>query len=159
MTWHPEMNLSWDYVQLMITPWTSHWSCDQTRQLIFQSLVMWPGETADFSGSAQQGWKLLTVHLSGTDKNYGGQVNILGTFPKKRLKFCLFPLVVNLTQLRTGKNNDNFSKIMITFPHERQKFSVISIPVLMWPGLNVLRLTDIKECTTFTNHKLYMLYK
>ncbi len=34
-----------------------------------------------------QGWKLLTVCLSGTGKNSGGQVNILGTFPKERLKF------------------------------------------------------------------------
>ena len=37
-----------------------------------------------------QGWKLLTVRLSGTGKNCGGQVNIFGTFPKERLRFCLF---------------------------------------------------------------------
>ncbi len=30
-----------------------------------------------------QGWKLLTVRLSGTGKNSGGQVNILGTFLKE----------------------------------------------------------------------------
>ena len=41
-----------------------------------------------------QGWKLLTLRLSGTGKNSGGQVNILGTFPKERLKCCLFLLVV-----------------------------------------------------------------
>ena len=40
-----------------------------------------------------QGWKLLTVHLSGTGKNSFGQVNILGTFAKEWLKYCLFPLV------------------------------------------------------------------
>ncbi len=37
-----------------------------------------------------QGWKLLTVRLSGTGTNFGGQVKFLGTFPKESLKFCLF---------------------------------------------------------------------
>ncbi len=33
-----------------------------------------------------QGWKLLTVRLSGTGKNFGGQVNFFGTFLKESLK-------------------------------------------------------------------------
>ena len=43
--------------------------------------------------ATNQGWKLLTVHLSGTGKNYGGQVNIFGTLPKEMLTFCLFTLI------------------------------------------------------------------
>ena len=39
------------------------------------------------------GWKLLTVCLSRTGKNSGGQVNVLGTIPEERLKYSLFPLV------------------------------------------------------------------
>ncbi len=46
-----------------------------------------------YSSVMSQGWKLLTVRLSETGKNSGGQVKILGTFPKERLKFCLFSLV------------------------------------------------------------------
>ena len=47
-------------------------------------------------GISLRGWKLQTVCLSGTGKNKGGQVKILDTFPKERLKFwksfsiCLF---------------------------------------------------------------------
>ncbi len=33
----------------------------------------------------------LPVHKG---KNSGGQVNIFGTIPKERLKYCLFPLVL-----------------------------------------------------------------
>ncbi len=65
----------------------------------------------------------------GTDKNSGGQVNILGTFPKERVKFCLFSLVLILAQLGTGKNNGGQVDFFDTFPRERLNFSVISIPV------------------------------
>ena len=41
-----------------------------------------------------QGFKLLTVRLSGIGKKSGGQVNVLGTFPKERLEFYLLSLVV-----------------------------------------------------------------
>ncbi len=34
-----------------------------------------------------QGWKLQAVRLSGTGKNIGGQVKLLDTFPKERLKY------------------------------------------------------------------------
>ncbi len=37
--------------------YSSPWSCDQARQLIFKSLVMWPGETADLLTSPS----ILTV--------------------------------------------------------------------------------------------------
>ncbi len=39
------------------------------------------------------GWKLLTVCLSRTGKNSGGHANIFDTFPKERLKLCLFQLI------------------------------------------------------------------
>ncbi len=41
----------------------------------------------DFHTNSYQGWKLLTVRLSGTVKNGGGQVKILDIFPKERQKF------------------------------------------------------------------------
>ncbi len=77
-----------------------------------------------------QGWKLLTVRLSGTGKNSGGHLNILGIFPKERLKELSFiHEFLYLAQSRTGKNNGGQVDFFDTFSQERQNFSVISIPV------------------------------
>ncbi len=67
-----------------------------------------------------------------TGKNSGGQENILGAFPKERIKFCLFSLHLYLEQLETGKNNGGQVDFFATFPRESQNFSKISIPVIIW---------------------------
>ncbi len=67
----------------------------------------------------QQGWKLQAVRLSGTGKNRTGQVKILDTFPKERLKFWKLPSVC---LSRTGKNRAG----QVDFPKERLKYFVIS---------------------------------
>ena len=38
------------------------------------------------TGRHLQGWKLLTVRLSGTGKNFGVQVKFFYTFPKESFK-------------------------------------------------------------------------
>ncbi len=45
----------------------------------------------------------ITVWPSATGINSGGQVNILGTFPKGRLKDCLFALVLICDTVADGK--------------------------------------------------------
>ena len=47
-----------------------------------------------------QGWKLLTVCLSGIGKNGARQVKILGIFPKERLKLWI---LLSAYLSRTGK--------------------------------------------------------
>ena len=74
---------------------------------------------------ANQGWKLQAVRLSGTGKNRAGQVEILGTFPKERLKLWIL-LSVYLS--RTGKNSARQVDFFDTFPKERLNSFVISTP-------------------------------
>ena len=69
-----------------------------------------------------QGWKLLTVRLSGTGRNGGGQVKI---FPKERQN----SIELNVVHIsRTGTNSGGQANILDTFPKERLIFFVISIP-------------------------------
>ena len=77
-----------------------------------------------------QGWKLQAVGLFGTGKNRAGQVKILDTFPKKRLKFWK---LLSVCMPRTGKNSAGQVVVFDTFPKERQKYFVISTPVLVQP--------------------------
>ena len=77
-----------------------------------------------------QGWELLTVHLFGTGKNCGGQVDILVTFPTERLKYCLFPLVLISDTVMDRQRCWWTGRFFYTFPKERQTFSVVSIPEL-----------------------------
>ena len=76
-------------------------------------------------GGPTQGWKLQADHLSGTGKNRAGQVKILDTFPKERLKF-LKSLTVCMS--RAGKNSAGQVNVFNTFPEERLKYFVISNP-------------------------------
>ncbi len=77
-----------------------------------------------------QGWKLLTVRLSGTDKNSGGQVNILGTFPKEMLTLRRNANILPYIWPSRGqaKNNGRQVDFLDTFPQKKQDFSMISIP-------------------------------
>ncbi len=77
--------------------------------------------------STMQGWKLLTVRLSGTVKNGGGQVKISSTFPKERQNSIEMD-VVHISQ--TGINNGGPVNILDTFRKERVNVFVISIPVM-----------------------------
>ncbi len=72
----------------------------------------------------------MPVRLSRTGNNSGGQGNILGTFPRERLNYCLFPLVLinYLTQLLTGKNHDGQVDFFYILFRGRQNFPVISTP-------------------------------
>ena len=72
-----------------------------------------------------QGWKLLTVRLSGTGKNGGGQVKILGTVPKEKQN-SITMYVVHRSQ--TGINSEGQVNILDTFPKERLNLFVISTP-------------------------------
>ena len=76
-------------------------------------------------GTPHQGWKLQTVHLSGTGKNGAGQVKILDTFRKERLK--LWKLIF-VYLLRTGKNSAGQADVFDTLPKERLNYFVISTP-------------------------------
>ncbi len=74
---------------------------------------------------AEQGWKLLTVRLSRTGKNGGGQVKILATFLKERQNSTELN-VVHIS--RTGINSGGQANILDTFPKERLDFFFISTP-------------------------------
>ncbi len=72
-----------------------------------------------------QGWKLQTVCLSGAGQKRGGQVKILDTFPKERLKFRKF---LSACMSGTGRNSAGHVDIFGTFPKERLNYFVISTP-------------------------------
>ena len=78
----------------------------------------------DFKYVIYQGWKLQTVRLSGTGKNRAGQVKILDTFPKERLKYWI---LLSACLSRAGKNSAGQVDLFDTFPKERQTYFVISM--------------------------------
>ncbi len=73
-----------------------------------------------------QGWKLQTVCLSGTGKNRAGQVKILDTFAKERLKSLR---LLSACLSRTGKSSARQLDLFGTFLKEKPKYFVISTPV------------------------------
>ncbi len=94
--------------------------------------------------SVLQGWKLQAVRLSGTGKNRAGQVKILDTCPKERLKFWT---LLSVCMSRTGKNSAGQVNFFDTFPKERLKYFVISTPVLCHVSLSEHKLLH-KHCGT-----------
>ena len=75
-----------------------------------------------------QGWKLQAVRLSGTGKNEAGQVKVLDTFPRERLKLWES---LSVCMSRTGKNSAGQVNVFHTFPKKRLKYFVISTPAVM----------------------------
>ncbi len=65
------------------------------------------------------------VCLSGTGTNGAGQVKILDTFPKKRLKLWK---LISVYLSRTDKNSAGQVYVFNTFPKERLDYIVISTP-------------------------------
>ena len=93
-----------------------------------------------------QGWKLQAVRLSGTGKNRTGQVKILDTFPKERLKFWK---LLSVFMSRTGKNSAGQVNVFDTFPKERLKYFVISTPVLC--------VFDLIICTGIFSSQMWVM--
>ena len=96
-----------------------HYVSKKHRQAMYQKAV-----TMFYTyHTLKQGWKLQTVRLSGTGKNGAGQVKILDTFPKDRLKFWKLPTAY---LSGTGKNSAGQVILFDTFPI--MNYFVISTP-------------------------------